>query len=288
MHLYRIKAEVAIIFDWENWWAVELSSKPHNKLRYIPIVEAYYRELYKRNIAVDFVRPSDDLTKYKVVIAPMLYMVKEGEDENLRQFVANGGTLIVSFFSGIVDENDRVHLGGYPGPLRDILGIFVEEFVPYPETKVNKIYSNDGEYDCTTWADIIRLEGAEPLATFKGDWYAGLPAVTRNCYGKGEGIYVGTYPDSNYLGRLLEQVFAKHHINPILEVAENVEVQQRETDEWKYLIIINHNDYEVTLSLPEDKIYQNMIDGKCFRGGELRIQGVDVAVLREHDEAGKV
>lgn len=284
----RIKAEVAIIFDWENWWAVELSSKPHNKLRYIPIVEAYYRELYKRNIAVDFVRPSDDLTKYKVVIAPMLYMVKEGEDENLRQFVANGGTLIVSFFSGIVDENDRVHLGGYPGPLRDILGIFVEEFVPYPETKVNKIYSNDGEYDCTTWADIIRLEGAEPLATFKGDWYAGLPAVTRNCYGKGEGIYVGTYPASNYLGRLLEQVFAKHHINPILEVAENVEVQQRETDEWKYLIIINHNDYEVTLSLPEDKIYQNMIDGKCFRGGELRIQGVDVAVLREHDEAGKV
>ncbi len=81
---------------------------------------------------------------------------------------------------------------------------------------------------------------------------------------KERGVYVGAYPDSNYLGRLLEQVFAKHHINPILEVAENVEVQQRETDEWKYLIIINHNDYEVTLSLPEDKIYQNMIDGKWF------------------------
>ncbi|WP_236567149.1 beta-galactosidase [Geobacillus sp. TFV-3] len=92
---------------------------------------------------------------------------------------------------------------------------------------------------------------------------------------------------SNYLGRLLEQVFAKHHINPALEVVENVEMQQRETDEWKYLIIINHNDYEVTVSLPKDKTYQNMIDGKCFRGGELRIQRVDVAVLREHDEAGK-
>lgn len=277
----RIKAEIAIIFDWENWWAVEIGSKPHNKLSYISLVESYYRELYKRNIAVDFIRPVDDLSKYKVVIAPLLYMVKEGEDENLRRFVANGGTLIVTFFSGIVDENDHIHLGGYPAPLRDILGICVEEFVPYPEGQTNKIRVEGEEYECTTWTDIIHLEGAEPLAVYGEDWYAGSPAVTRHFFGRGESIYIGTSPDSKYLGRLLEYVLTEHNINPPLKVPENVEVQQRYTEKERYLIIVNHNSHEVQLSLPADRLYQDVLNGKRLQINQLVVQGIDVAVLKE-------
>ncbi|MDQ0338643.1 beta-galactosidase [Caldalkalibacillus uzonensis] len=277
----RIKAEVAILFDWENWWAVELASKPHNKLSYIAIVEHYYRELYKRNIAVDFARPGDDLSKYKVVIAPLLYMIKEREDENLHRFVKNGGTLLMSFFSGIVDENDKVHLGGYPALLRDILGLCVEEFVPIAEGQSNLLQVGGETFECTTWADMIRLEGAQALAVYGEDWYAGHPAVTVHHFGQGKSVYIGTHPESRFVGQLLEKVLAEHHITPPLEVPAKVEVQRRYTENEEYLIIVNHNGHDVQLTLPKDRNYQNVLSGERLHGVKLTVKGIDVVVLKE-------
>jgi len=275
----RVKSEVAILFDWENWWAVELDSKPHNKLNYISIVEDYYRELYKRNIRVDFARPQDDVSAYKVVIAPLLYMMKEGEEENLKRYVRDGGTLLVSFFSGIVNENDHVHLGGYPAPLRDILGICVEEWVPFAEEQSNFLQDGGETYRCTTWADIIRLEGAEPLALFGEEWYVGSPAVTVHRFGKGKGIYVGTRPESRYLGRLMESILKERDITPALQVPAKVEVTERYTDKERYVVIVNHNAHPVRITLPADETFLNVFNGKKH-DKELTVKGIDAVVLK--------
>jgi len=275
----RTPAKVAIIFDWENWWAVELDSKPHNDLPYVQRVAAYYNECFKRNIAVDFVQPSDDLTSYEIVIAPMLYMIKPGEAENLENYVSGGGTLIVSYFSGIVDENDRFYPGAFPAPLRKLLGIKVEEFDPYPNGHANTVAYQGQTFACSLWSDVIQLEGADAIATYTGHWYAGRPAVTSYSFGTGKSVYIGTELDTECLGALLMELITEKGISAPLLAPENVEVLQRDTDQNKHLLIINHNQEDVRLDLPAEQDYVNLLSGERVKGS-ITVSGIDVAVLQ--------
>ncbi|MFN7252274.1 MAG: beta-galactosidase [Anaerobacillus sp.] len=276
-----IEAKVAILFDFENWWAFDLPSKPHNKINYIEQVQNYFRPFYEKNIPVDFVQPSDDLEQYDLVLAPLLYMVKQGEDKMLEQFVSKGGTLVVSFFSGIVDENDRVHLGGYPGPLRDLLGIYVEEFVPLAENECSTFSSNNKEISCGLWREHIHLEGANVLAAFKEDNFLGRsPVITENQYGKGKSVYIGTDPERGYLSELLLELASEKNISPLLNVPENVEVSVRVSKEKQFLIIVNHNDEQVTVNIPNFVDYQAII-GADFEEENLVLCAYGVAVLEK-------
>ncbi|WP_035179913.1 beta-galactosidase [Alkalihalobacterium bogoriense] len=275
----RTDAKVAILFDWENWWAVELGCKPHNKLKYIDRVKLYYQEFFEQNIAVDFRQASDDLSGYQFVVAPMLYMVKEGDKENLEKFVTNGGTLLVTYFSGIADENDRIYLGGYPGPLRKLLGIYVEEFDPYPEGKSNTLRYNGQSAPCYIWSDIIHLEGAEQIASFGENWYKEKPAVTKHAYGKGHAYYIGTEPDRAFLTPFIEQITTELHIQAPLKAPPRVEVLQRNTAEHNHIFIINHNDADVTISLQENVEYEELITGERV-SKQLKVNAVDVAILK--------
>ena len=118
----QVKAEVAILMDWENWWALELDSKPSNDLKLVPQLYSYYKPLFDRNITVDFAHPESDLSRYKLVIAPNLYLVNDSAARNIHRYVEDGGTLLMSFFSGIVDENEHIRLGGYPAHSVTCLG----------------------------------------------------------------------------------------------------------------------------------------------------------------------
>lgn len=138
----RTPAEVAIVVDWDNWWALENSAGPSIHMKYLDALRDYYSAAFGQNVPVDLVGVEDSIDKYKVVIAPLLYMTKGDYDEKIREYVQNGGTFITTYFSGIVDEHDLVILGGYPGKLRDILGIWVEENDALPEGE--KIHSSMG------------------------------------------------------------------------------------------------------------------------------------------------
>ncbi|MCP2339030.1 beta-galactosidase [Actinomadura rupiterrae] len=127
------EASVAIVLSWDSWWALEQEDHPSTRLDLKALVSSWYRELWLRNIAVDFVPPSADLSRYKVVLAPNLYMLRSEAAARLTRFVADGGHLACGFFSGIVDEHDHIHLGGYPAPLREALGVIVDEFWPVPD-----------------------------------------------------------------------------------------------------------------------------------------------------------
>src|SRR5205085_7175690 len=126
--------------------------------------------------------PGSDLSDYRLVVAPLLYLLRPGVAQVLERFVEQGGTLLTTFFSGIVDQNDHVVLGGYPGELRKLLGIHVEEFDPWTEEMTNQVVIEEGPlqgtYPCTLWGEVVRLEGARPLGVFASDYYANCPALT--------------------------------------------------------------------------------------------------------------
>jgi beta-galactosidase len=129
----RVTADVAILFDWNAWWAAELDSHPSADVQYLPMVRDYYEALWNQGVTVDFVRPDDDLSGYRLVIAPCLYLVTDDAAANIAGYVHGGGHLLCTFFSGIVNQDDAVRLGGYPGAFRDLLGVRVEEFFPLAE-----------------------------------------------------------------------------------------------------------------------------------------------------------
>ncbi|MDQ0230679.1 beta-galactosidase [Metabacillus malikii] len=249
----RVQAKVAIVFDWENRWAIELSSGPSKALDYVNEIHKYYAALYDEKIAVDMIGVDEDLSKYDIVIAPVLYMVKTGYAEKIKQFIQNGGTFLTTFFSGIVNEHDIVTVGGYPGELRDLLGIWVEEIDALPPEEKNQIVVKQqtgnlsGNYECRLLFDIIHSEGAEVLAEYGSDFYAGTPVITRNTYGKGKAYYVGTCPEHDFLTDLVKTICAEKEVAPLLNVPKGVEVTERVKDGTSYLFILNHNEDEVEI-----------------------------------------
>ncbi len=155
----RNEAEVGLIFDWDNYWALEYTSGPSEDLKYVDQIHQYYQYFYKKNIGVDMIPVDADFSKYKIVVAPVLYMVKDGMKEALENFVKNGGILITTFMSGIVGQSDNVYLGGYPGPLREMAGVWVEEIDALAPEQKNKAKFADGSTAaCGLLCDLMHLE----------------------------------------------------------------------------------------------------------------------------------
>jgi len=249
----QVEAEVAILMDWENWWALELDSKPSVDLKLLPQIYAFYKPLFERGITVDFAHPGADLGRYKLVIAPALYMVSDAAAENINRYVENGGTLVMSFFSGIVDENEHIRLGGYPATFSQMLGLLVEEYAPFAEDPAKALTTSDGQhFNCTLWADIIHLRGAEPLASFESDYYAGSPAITRHQFGKGWGFYLGTELDPAGMGWLLERAILQAGAKAAApHLPADVEALRRTDGKKSWLFLLNHSGRAVKVPLQQ-------------------------------------
>ncbi|HTP11111.1 MAG TPA: beta-galactosidase trimerization domain-containing protein, partial [Anaerolineae bacterium] len=173
----------------------------------------------------------------------------------------NGGTLLMSFFSGIVDEHDHVRLGGYPAPFQELLGLHVEEFAPYAETQVNEILTSDGRrFGCNQWSDVIHLHEAESLATYQHDYYAGTPAITRHPFGQGAGYYVGTQVDDAGLNWLLDRMCAEAKVTVSPAQPIGVELIRRSDEHNAWLFALNYSDQSVEIAL--DRSGLDLISGR--------------------------
>lgn len=271
----KTPAKTAILFDWDNWWAVEYSSGPSVRLKYLDAVLDYYKAAYALNVPVDIISTGHSLEPYQVVIAPLLYMVKRGYEEKLKDYVRQGGNFVTSYFSGIVDEHDLVDCGGYPGRLRELLGVWVEESDALPLGEQNAITYNGTRYPADLMCDLMHLEGAQALANYEEDFYAGTPAVTVNKYGLGKAYYVGTHSDEMFYQTWMRELFAQTGISPIQHTSAGVEAAVRENAGGRYLFLLNHTAEEKTVVLEES--YKDLLNGRTYAKQEeivLEARGV--------------
>mgnify|MGYP004665048285 FL=1 len=277
----RNESEVGVIFDWDNYWALEYTSGPSEDLKYVEQIHHYYEYFYKRNIGVDMIPVDADFSKYKIVVAPVLYMVKEGMKEALESFVKNGGVLITTYMSGIVGQSDNVYLGGYPGPLREMAGAWVEEIDALaPEQKNKAKFADGSEAECGLLCDLMHLEGAEALAAYEEDFYAGMPAASRNFYGKGTTYYIATMFEEDGLAKILDQAVSEAGVHPVIPEQTGLEVVTRVSDTTRFYYVLNFTDEEQVL--PESLAgKKDMINGKMTETG-MKLKKWDVLLLEEN------
>lgn len=277
----RNEAEVGLIFDWDNYWALEYTSGPSEDLKYVDQIHQYYQYFYKKNIGVDMIPVDADFSKYKIVVAPVLYMVKDGMKEALENFVKNGGILITTFMSGIVGQSDNVYLGGYPGPLREMAGVWVEEIDALAPEQKNKAKFADGSTAaCGLLCDVMHLEGAKALASYEEDFYAGMPAASKNTYGKGTTYYIATQFEEEGLAKILDQAVQEAGVSSVIPEETGLEVVTRVSDTTRFYFVMNFTDEEQIL--PESLTgKKDMISGKMTEHG-MKLKKWDVLLLEEH------
>lgn len=278
----RSAAKVAIVYDWENRWALDLTSGPTVALNYVHEVHKYYDALFKLGIQTDMIGVEADLSGYDIVIAPVLYMVKSDYALKVESFVEAGGTFVTTFFSGIVNENDIVTLGGYPGELRKVLGIWAEEIdALFPDARNQVVMKSpigalNGEYECGLLCDLIHAEGAEVLATYGSDFYKGMPALTVNRYGKGQAWYVATSPDQRFMEDFMANLAAGKGIAPLAKLPAGVEAAERVKDGKSFLFLLNHNAEEAVVELSEAGGVDLLTDEAVSGSVKLAAKGVSI------------
>ena len=206
----RADNDVAILFDWQAWWACELDSHPSEDVRYLDRLHALHRALLDQGVGVDVVHPDSDLTGYRLILVPTLYIVTDAAAARLEAAVAGGATALVTYFSGIVDEHDHIRLGGYPGAFRDLLGIRVEEFTPLREGE--RVHLDDGSVGAV-WSEDLQLAGAEAVATYVDGPVPGVPALTRNTHGDGTAWYLATRLEQTGIDALAARLLAEANVD---------------------------------------------------------------------------
>ncbi|AEI12936.1 beta-galactosidase [Cellulomonas gilvus] len=276
----RVHADVAILWDAESFWAQDLEWRPSVDVQHRERVRAYYERLWRDGLTIDFVQPSQDLSGYRLVVAPASYLLRVQDAANLTAFVADGGTLLVSFFSGIVDEHDAVHQGGFLAPLREALGLTVEEFLPLRAGETARVsWTPDGaqaqELPADVWQDDIALDGAQVVGTYLDGPAAGRPAITRNAHGAGSAWYVSTRLDIDALAPVMERVYADARLAPA-GLPFDVEVVTRRGADADFVVAINHSAEDVDLALGDG---QELL-GAAPVSGTLVVPAGSVAVLR--------
>ena len=244
-----MRSQAAVLYDRENDWAIADVQGPRNvDMHYREAVQKNYRALREQGLNVDVIAMEHSLSDYKVLAAPMAYMFKDGYEEKLRTYVENGGTLVLSYWSGLVDGTDRCFLGGTPYGLMDVAGLRSTETDALYDWEENHAIPEAGShlgisnvYTCKNLCELVKVSDAEVLMRYGEDFYQGYPVLTHKAFGKGHVYYVcadmeiGFYQD--FYGRVAAEAGLK---SPIEIIPEGVSVTVRENEDTEYLFIQNY------------------------------------------------
>lgn len=283
----RTPSDAAMIFDWDNWWSLEFASKrclPIDNFNYLKKMERYHKTFFERNLPMDIISVDMDFNQYKLIVAPYLFLLKEGVAEKLNAFVEQGGTLITSIMAGNVDEYHRATFGAYPGPLREAAGLWVEETDPLFNDEKNQMIMEDGQigldktYQCMTACDIIHTEGAKVLATYGKEFYATTPCLTVHSYGKGHVYYIATEPDDKFLMDFIGKVCEESKVKAPYKTEGNVELTVRINEKNKTVFLLNHSKEEVGKMELGAEEFTDLITGQKVTK-TVEIKPYDVMVL---------
>lgn len=284
-----VPAEAAVIFDWENRWGINDSQGPRNKgVKYEETAEAHYLALWEQGVPVDVIHMDADFSKYKLLVAPMLYMVRSGVGERIQKFVENGGVFVATYWSGIVDEHDLCFLGGFPGPLRKTLGIWSEEIDGLHDHDRNHILPVEGneldlqgEYEAVELCDLIHTEGAEVLAVYGSDFYAGRPALTVNRLGEGKAYYIASRNTglfhSHFYRSLIDDAGISKALNVKLPHGVNTAIRTDGVHDYIFILNFTHESQKITL---DGRTYADMLENHAIEDGSVQLDAYTVKVLK--------
>lgn len=241
----RVEARAAMVFSWNAWWAAEGDAQPSSLLQYLPEAHRYHRALRALGVTVDMVAPEADLTDYDLVVVPTLYTLTDAAAERITAAAAAGATVLITPFSGIVDEHDAIRPGGYPGAFRELLGVVVDEFRPLAADAAVQLGSGRRG---TIWSEQLRVLDAEVRDVFADGPASASPALTRRTVGSGAAWYTATVLDDAAVRALLRELCAEAGIE-VLEVGDDVDVVTRVSGTGRFQFVINHSDAPVAVTV---------------------------------------
>ncbi|VXC02017.1 Beta-galactosidase [Arthrobacter sp. 9AX] len=266
----RVESRVAIVFDYEAWWASEIDSKPSIDVKYLDLLRAFHRALFLRGVSVDVVHPSAILDGYDLVLVCTLYSVTDDAAANIAAAAAAGATVLVSYFSGIADKNDHVRLGGYPGAFRELLGVRVEEF--HPLLAGTQLKLSDGAVS-SVWSEHVHLAGADAVQTFTEYPLEGVPSLTRRPVGAGSAWYLATFPDRDGIESVVDRLLEESGVAAAAAADPGVELTRRRSDDGRtFLFAINHTRSSATVQASGAELLSGQaFDGTVPAGGVVVI-----------------
>jgi len=284
-----VAPEVALIQDWENEWALSMAGKKYlgGICNYRPELNAHYKPFWACGVSVDVIDQTLDLDGYKLVVAPMVYMLRPGFAARLKAFVEKGGTAVMTYGSAVVDESNLCYLGGFPGDgLREVFGVWEEEtqgYFPNESVGVRMSAGNglglDGDFKAVDTCSVIHAESAEVLATFTDDYFAGAPAVTMKRFGKGRAFYLAGRMRGDFLPDFYGKLMGQLGITGVFEgiLPAGVTAQMRTDGEAKYIFLMNFNRAAVTV--PVTGNYVNLLDGANV-GDVITLEKYGIRILK--------
>ena len=265
----RVVAETCILFSHDNDWDFKYNRQLNKHFHLREHIQLFYNALHDRNIPVDFARPTEDLSKYKIVFVPSIHLLAGGEADLLKLYVQNGGTLVATCNTGLVDEHHIAPDSGFPHDMTDLFGLEVLEFDPLPPGEENHLMIK-GQFTTThlhparLWCDIIEAKGCQVLGTYAKDFYAGRPAITINNYGDGKAIYIGTVSTQPFYADLVVWLRQLVGLFPLLKVPDTVQVSMRQKEGRKIYFLLNHQPSPVRISF--FKPMQDFLSGREISG----------------------
>ena len=281
----RTPARVALLFDWDSWWALEISDGPSRLVSYPDTAIAYHRAVWEAGTDVDVVPVTADLSRYDVVLVPGLHLVKGDVAQRLEDVARRGGSVVVTALSGRVDEDDNAFLDDVPGPLKRLAGVRIDEWDARAADVANRVMLGEGaeavQVEARLVFEIVQLDGAEAVGTYRDDFYAGTPAVTRNRLGAGHGWYVASFLDDEGVAWVVRHVLRDHGLLGPYADLPGVERAVRVTpDGARITFLLNHRAAPVELTACCSGV--DLLTGDRVVAGEpLSLPGRGVRVIRE-------
>lgn len=273
------RSKVAIVYDWENNWALnDAQGFSQESKRYPQTLQEHYRYFWNHDMAVDVITSEHDFSQYELIIAPMMYLIREETMTKLKDFVKAGGKLVSTYLTGYVNESDLAYLGGWPKELQEIFGIKVlETDTLYPSDKVSLSYGSQ-LFSAKDYCTRIDLKGADSLAVYESEFYQQTAAITVNQLGTGEAYFIGARGEASLLELVYTEIVKtlEYSDSIVLESHPDISIQCRQDENRVYYFIMNFSEerHSVELTSP----FTDLVSGETLSGC-ISLAAYEVKVL---------
>ena len=274
-------AKVAIVYDYDNMWALsDVRNYASQTIKYWQTIQEHYQYFWEHDVPVEFISTSDELTDYKLVIDPMHFMMTETFADKLKQYVAQGGTVVGTYITGQVDERYLAYLGGWPQALHDIYGVEpIETDTLYPSQRV-AIETGQASTQAHDYATVLEVDQATVIAKYTSEWYADTAAITKNQYDNGQAYYVGARFDSEFMGGFYDALVTELDLQVPTAIHKTdvaIHINVRANEQASYYFVTNFSDMKQTFTVTTPM--QDLLTGTTVGVGTYEMSAYESKVL---------